>query len=109
LRTVADQRRHVGWQNQAWYFYDSVGELWFAFNWLASAVSRATLYAAEIDPDTGLVTGPTEDARAQAVAAQILGGADETAHTVLALAHARDHKAGGVHRTVDVGDDDGGR
>jgi hypothetical protein len=67
----------AGWQNQAWYFYDSVGELWFAFNWLASAVSRATLYAAEIDPDTGLVTGPTEDARAQAVAAQILGGADD--------------------------------
>lgn len=67
----------TGWQNQAWYFYDAVGELWFAFNWLASAVSRATLYAAEVDPETGQVTGPTDDARAQAVAAQILGGADD--------------------------------
>lgn len=65
------------WQKQAWYFYDAVGELRFAFNWLASAASRATLYAAEIDPETGLITGPTEDARARAVAAAILGGADD--------------------------------
>lgn len=66
-----------GWQKQAWYYYDAVGELRFAFNYLANAVSRASLYAAEIDPDTGLVTGPTEDARAQAAASKILGGADE--------------------------------
>lgn len=65
------------WQRQAWYFYDAIGELRFAFNWLASAASRATLYAAEIDPETGLITGPTEDARARAVAAAILGGADD--------------------------------
>lgn len=66
-----------GWQKQAWYFYDAVGELRFAFNYLANAVSRATLYAAEIDPETGLVTGPTEDARAQAAVTSILGGADD--------------------------------
>ena len=66
-----------GWQKQAWYFYDAVGELRFAFNYLANAVSRATLYAAEIDPETGLVTGPTEDPRAQAAVTQILGGADD--------------------------------
>lgn len=67
----------AGWQRQAWYFYDAIGELRFAFNWLASAGSRATLYAAEIDPETGLITGPTEDPRARAVAAAILGGADD--------------------------------
>jgi biopolymer transport protein ExbB/TolQ len=40
----------------------------------------------------------------------ILGGADETAHTVLALAHAREHAAGVGHRASgDAGDDDGGR
>jgi biopolymer transport protein ExbB len=39
----------------------------------------------------------------------ILGGADETAHTVLALAHAREHEAGVAHRVADEGDDDGGR
>lgn len=66
-----------GWQKQAWYYYDAVGELRFAFNYLANAVSRATLYAAEIDPETGLVTGPTEDARAQAAVTSILGGADD--------------------------------
>lgn len=66
-----------GWQKQAWYYYDAVGELRFAFNYLANAVSRATIYAAELDPETGLVTGPTEDARAQAAAQQVLGGADD--------------------------------
>ena len=66
-----------GWQRQAWYFYDAVGELRFAFNYLANAISRATLYAAEIDPETGLVTGPTEDPRAQAAVTEVLGGADD--------------------------------
>lgn len=65
------------WQTQAWYFYDAIGELRFAFNLLANAVSRATLYAAETDPETGLITGPTEDPRAQAAVEQVLGGSDE--------------------------------
>lgn len=65
------------WQRQAWYYYDAIGELRFAYNLLANAVSRATLFAAETDPETGKITGPTEDARAQAAAAKILGGMDE--------------------------------
>lgn len=65
------------WQRQAWYYYDAIGELRFAYNLLANAVSRATLFAAETDPETGKITGPTEDSRAQAVAAKILGGMDE--------------------------------
>ena len=65
------------WQRQAWYYYDAIGELRFAYNLLANAVSRATLFAAETDPETGKITGPTEDTRAQAVAAKILGGMDE--------------------------------
>lgn len=68
----------AGWQAQAWYFYDAVGELRFAFNWLANAISRASLYAAEIDPNTGKIsTDPTNDARAQAAAQAVLGGADD--------------------------------
>jgi hypothetical protein len=67
----------AGWQKQAWYFYDAVGELRFAFNYLANAISRATLYAAEIDPETGLISGPTEDPRAQAAVTEVLGGADD--------------------------------
>lgn len=67
----------AGWQAQAWYYYDAVGELRFAFNWLANAISRASLYAAEMDPETGLVTGPTDDVRAQQAAQAVLGGADD--------------------------------
>lgn len=64
----------VAWQKQAWYFYDAVGELRFAFNWLAAALSRAVLFAAETDPETGQTTGPTDDPRVQAAAEQVLGG-----------------------------------
>lgn len=67
----------AGWQAQAWYFYDAVGELRFAFNWLANAISRASLFAAEVDPNTGKITGPTDDKRAQAAAQSVLGGSDD--------------------------------
>lgn len=67
----------ASWQTQAWYFYDTIGELRFAFNWLANAISRASLYAAEVDPETGKITGPTDDMRAQAAAQAVLGGADD--------------------------------
>lgn len=67
----------ASWQTQAWYYYDSIGELRFAFNWLANAISRASLYAAEVDPETGKITGPTDDMRAQAAAQAVLGGADD--------------------------------
>lgn len=66
-----------GWQRQARYYYDAVGELRFAFNWLANAISRAALYAAEADPETGLIAGPTDDARAQSAAQAVLGGMDD--------------------------------
>lgn len=67
----------ASWQTQAWYYYDAIGELRFAFNWLANAISRASLYAAETDPMTGKITGPTNDTRAQAAAQAVLGGADD--------------------------------
>ena len=66
-----------GWQKEAWYHYDACGELRFATNWLANAVSRAVLRACETDPETGQITGPTEDARAQAAAMVILGGPEQ--------------------------------
>lgn len=74
------------WQKQAWYYYDAVGELRFAFNYLANAASRATIYAAETDPETGLISGPTEDARAQAAAQAVLGGADNMPQLVSTMA-----------------------
>ena len=64
----------VQWQKQAWYYYDAIGELHVAVQWLAKALSRAVLFAAETDPETGQITGPTEDPRAQKAALAVLGG-----------------------------------
>lgn len=62
------------WQKEAWYHYDACGEFRSAVTWIANAVSKADVYAAETDPETGTVTGPTEDTRAMAAAATVLGG-----------------------------------
>ena len=37
------------WQTEAWEYYDSIGEVKYAFNLVASVVSRIRLYAAAID------------------------------------------------------------
>ena len=37
------------WQKEAWRFYDICGELRFAANWIANALSRATLLPAKRD------------------------------------------------------------
>jgi hypothetical protein len=46
------QRRKGGstdWQNEAWEYYDAIGEIKYAFNLVASVVSRIRLYAAAVD------------------------------------------------------------
>ena len=75
-----------GWQKDAWYFYDSIGELRAPVNWIANAVSKAAPFAAETDPETGLVTGPTEDATVQRAASLLLGGAAQRAQLQYILA-----------------------
>lgn len=65
------------WQRDAWYHYDACGEMRFAFNLLANAVSRAVLFAAEADPETGQIGEATDDARVQAAAAAVLGGHED--------------------------------
>lgn len=54
------------WQNEAWYFYDTVGEFRFAVAWKAQAVSRATLTITEDTPagEVTVTTGPEVDALA---------------------------------------------
>lgn len=64
-----------GWQNDAWYFFDAIGELRSPTTFIANACSQATPFAAEVDPDTQLITGPTENPTVQRVAAMVLGGA----------------------------------
>jgi len=63
------------WQKDAWYFYDAIGEMRFALNWLANAVSLCDMYVAEVDENTGLITGPTENQVAQKILRSVFGGA----------------------------------
>lgn len=45
-------RRHSyssAWQSEAWEYYDAIGEIKYAFNLVASVVSRIRLYAAVVD------------------------------------------------------------
>jgi hypothetical protein len=62
------------WQNEAWYYWDAIGELRGPTVWIANAVSQADVHATELDPDTGKPTGPSDDVQDQAIAAQVLGG-----------------------------------
>ncbi len=62
-----------GWQTQAWQFYDTVGELRYVSQWIASALSRCTLVASDIGPD-GHPTGYTEDQTVIDLVSEIAGG-----------------------------------
>lgn len=68
------QQTQEQWQREAWYYFDAIGELRGPLTWIANAVSQAELHATTLDADTGLPTGPSEDANATAVAAQAFGG-----------------------------------
>lgn len=59
------------WQQQAWYYYDRIGELRYAANWVASVLSRATLYAATRD---GRSYVESKDATATQVIDEFFGG-----------------------------------
>ena len=78
--------RVEAWQRDAWYFFDAIGELRGPVTWISNAVSKATPFAAELDPETGTVTGPTEDATVQRAAALVLGGAARRAQMLSILA-----------------------
>ncbi len=46
------QSASTAWQTEAWEYYDAIGEIKYAFNLVASVVSRIRLYAAAIgNPD----------------------------------------------------------
>lgn len=42
----ASMTTREGWQNEAWAYYDTIGELRFGVNWIANAMSRVNLAAA---------------------------------------------------------------
>jgi len=42
------QSASTAWQSEAWEYYDAIGEIKYAFNLVASVVSRIRLYAAAV-------------------------------------------------------------
>lgn len=62
------------WQADAWDMVDQVGELRYYVTWRASSCSRVRLVASDIDPDTGLPTGSTDNLRFQEIVRAIAGG-----------------------------------
>lgn len=53
----------TAWQSEAWEYYDSIGEVKYAFNLVASVVSRIRLYAAgTLNPDEA--PSPIDDVEA---------------------------------------------
>lgn len=46
---VRRQAYSAAWQSEAWEYYDAIGEIKYAFNLVASVVSRIKLYAAVVD------------------------------------------------------------
>lgn len=64
----------IDWQEQAWRYYELVGELAYYASWRAASASRVKLVASDIGED-GLPTGSTENVRVQEIVQAIGGGA----------------------------------
>lgn len=62
------------WQAEAWRLYEQVGELQSVCSWLGNAASRVTLFAAEVDAETGRADTPTTDKAAQSIVSDMAGG-----------------------------------
>jgi hypothetical protein len=75
--SLGDKR--LAWQEEAWGFYDQVGEFRYYVGWRAGSCSRASLVASEIDPESGLPTQGVDEGDGQAarfgqIVAAIAGG-----------------------------------
>lgn len=61
--------RRQSWQQEAWAFYDTIGELRFASRWLGNALSRAHLFIGRPQPEGGGDPEPHDNPPDVAVAA----------------------------------------
>lgn len=80
VRAIPDQRE---WQLRAWEFFDTVGELRFASQWISNALSRCTLHVGIRSDDSraepiGIDEYPGADPRASIPLDELFGG--ETGH-----------------------------
>lgn len=64
-----------GWQAEAWRMYQSTPEVSYAANWIANAMSGATLFAGRRNEDGDIEVAPP-DSRAAELVAAIAGGPD---------------------------------
>lgn len=80
--------RSEGWQNEAWNFWEQVGELRFLSTWIGNVMSRARLVAAKRE---GRMLVPLTDGPAVDAMDALYGGPQGQAEMVQAL---------GVHLTV---------
>jgi hypothetical protein len=67
-------QRNVGWQTEAWGYYDSCPTLRVAVGWLASACSRAQLFIGLDDPGSQDDPQPLDDELAEEVLMELGGG-----------------------------------
>lgn len=88
---VASAKRGNEWAEQAWAYYDAVGELRYAANWLGNALSRAQLIIAK-EPDEGAQPERVDDNEAANDALTALAGG--------VAGQAEMLKAFGLHLTV---------
>lgn len=63
-----------GWKQQAWNYYDNVGELRYVCSWLSNALSRCTITGSTVDEETGQPTGTTDDPLVLQTVRDIAGG-----------------------------------
>jgi len=62
------------WQDDAWDMLDAVGELRYYVGWRAASCSRVRLVASDVNPDTGMPTGSTDNPRVNDIVGAIAGG-----------------------------------
>lgn len=73
--------RQSSWQREAWEFYDNVGELRYAANWIASVASRALLVAAKRQSDRSISRDKASNQAMQALNALFGGTKGQTQMT----------------------------
>src|SRR4029079_16333954 len=71
---VSIAKRQNPWADQAWDFYDAIGELRYSANWLGNALSRATLHIARTPPPGGQPERVDNDQEANEALQALAGG-----------------------------------
>lgn len=77
--------RDEEWQRECWRFYDVIGELHFAANYVGSGCSRVRIFVAEVDELGRLGEEVEDDDEVQALADTAFGGAASKAEALRSL------------------------